>query len=115
MRSHATKLRRLWSSPIECVDELPERAHPFRIAKPSVGVEFGRQGGRSHRDEKASSEPISWCSFTVEPHFSSPRLPCETETSTGFLANEFPDSLRDSLRTEDVRSVTAWELNRRPV
>ena len=27
---------------IERVDELPERAHPFSISKPSVGVEFGR-------------------------------------------------------------------------
>ena len=29
---------------IERVDEVPERAHPFSISKPSVGVEFGRQG-----------------------------------------------------------------------
>jgi len=44
---------------IERVDELPERAHPFSIPKPSVGVEFGCQGGRSRRDEKTSSEPMS--------------------------------------------------------
>jgi hypothetical protein len=30
---------------IERVDELPERAHPFSISKPSVGVELRYQGG----------------------------------------------------------------------
>ncbi len=44
---------------IERVDELPERAHPFSIAKTSVAVEFGCQGGRSRRDEKTSIEPMS--------------------------------------------------------
>ena len=29
--------------------------------------------------------------------------------------NQFPDPVRNSLGTEHVRSVSAWELNRRPV
>ena len=37
------------------------------------------------------------------------------ESSTGFLPNEIPDPVRNSLRTEHVRSVSAWELNGRPV
>ena len=97
---------------IERVNELPERAHPFSISKPSVGVEFGRQGGRSRRDEKTSSEPMSRLHGST-PLFS-PRFP-PNESSTGFLPNEIPDPVRNSLRTEHVRSVSAWELNGRPV
>lgn len=65
MRSQATRLRRLWSSPTtkSLNASMNSRAHPFSIPKPSVGVEFGRQGGRSHCDEEASSEPISCCTF----------------------------------------------------
>ena len=43
---------------IESIDELPERVHPFSISKTSVGVELGRQSGRSRCDEKASSESV---------------------------------------------------------
>jgi hypothetical protein len=44
-----------------------------------------------------------------------PRFPCATESLPGFLANEFPDLARDSLRTEHVGYMSAWKLNRRAV
>ena len=47
----------------------------------------------------------------VEPIFS-PRFR-RIESSTGFLPNEIPDPVCNSLRTEHVRSVPAWELNGR--
>ena len=47
-------------------------------------------------------------------------LPCgplihELKSLMALLPNEFPDPVRDSLRTEHERSVPAWELNGSPV
>ena len=66
----------------------------------------------------------------VQPRHASPRKPMsrlhgsaplfqfevpQNGSSTGFLPNEIPDPVRNSLRTEHVRSVSARELNGRPL